>query len=351
MPLNAKLKDRLKLAGKSGKLILNFLKIDRVPDEFAGLTSITELRLRGNRVKELPSWIANCRGLREIDLASNPISKLPDFLGDLPDLQELRLEDTRVRSLPASFAKLKKIQRLWLSPGVAVPSGPRLKAAVQSAREFQEAIDRAKAAEAAPSPAPEPRTIPPRPKQPSLKPVGEVSSWGDPLLVVDAASAREWRGAGPDGKSPEYRRACRAIAKASVTPFSSGAVRGFLWDVQGEGTVYVFRTPEGLMLVRPWMEDGDDEEETAGILAAVPSAKTISAGSQSFLSGGVAFLGSAYDARELPMKVSRKGVNSHGEDSEALLVAAPRGTCRLRCDRVKRPEGQAVRMFLTWGSK
>src|SRR6185369_15405370 len=98
--------------------------------------------LRGNRVKELPSWIANCRALREIDLAANPISTLPDFLADLPELRELRVEDTKVRSLPASFARLREIEQIFLPSGAALPSAPRLKAAVKAAQKLQEEMDR-----------------------------------------------------------------------------------------------------------------------------------------------------------------------------------------------------------------
>ncbi len=184
-------------------------------------------------------------------------------------------------------------------------------------------------------------------KPAALKPIGEVSNWGDPLLISDAAAAKGWKGAGPDGKSTEYRRACKAVSKGSAASFAFGDARGILWDVQGEGTAYVFRVEGGLMLVRPWLGDGDDEAEAAGILAALPPVKAKAAGMHHFSSDVVAVLGSAYDAGRLPIKVSKKGVAAHGDDSEALLVALPRGKYRLQSDRVTRPEGEAIRLFLT----
>ena len=112
--LTAALPDRLRTAKSRGLLILNFLDVDALPEDFAPFTSITELRLRGNKLTTLPPWVGALQSLVELDLAQNPITELPPVVLELKKLVELRVEDTKLRALPDEIGALTKLKRLYL---------------------------------------------------------------------------------------------------------------------------------------------------------------------------------------------------------------------------------------------
>jgi hypothetical protein len=102
-----KIDARIRLASKTGELVLNFQNLKSIPPEFAKLDRIHALRVRGNALSALPDWAAKWTGLREIDVGENPdMASLPKWAGELRQLRHLSIEGTKIRKLPPALAKV-----------------------------------------------------------------------------------------------------------------------------------------------------------------------------------------------------------------------------------------------------
>ena len=87
-------------------------RLRTLPTAIYGMRNLRELDLRGNRIKSLPDSIALLQNLERIVLSRNPIASLPPALALLPNLRELVLWDTRVSELPKEYARLDGILNL-----------------------------------------------------------------------------------------------------------------------------------------------------------------------------------------------------------------------------------------------
>lgn len=178
--------------------------------------------------------------------------------------------------------------------------------------------------------------------------LGIVTSFGDPLLLVDRTAALGWPGVGAgDDFSPEYQRALEALDGDGVA-FAVGGMRGALWDIQGEGAAYVFATGNGLLLVRPWMNDDvvADEAEAAVRLAAVRAKRRPrKIAVVRIASGQLVVMGSATSGEVASEAAATAPWVRLGED-EGILVALPCGDYEVTCDGVESDAGEARRCWL-----
>jgi hypothetical protein len=102
-----KIESTLRLAAKTGQLVLNFQKLDALPPELEKLDDLTELRVRGNKLTTLPDWAAKWTGLREIDVGENPrMTALPKWVAELRGLKFLSIEGTKIDRLPPRLRKI-----------------------------------------------------------------------------------------------------------------------------------------------------------------------------------------------------------------------------------------------------
>lgn len=184
--------------------------------------------------------------------------------------------------------------------------------------------------------------------------VGEVSTFGDPILVCDVDAAGSWHGAGDDGASKDYTALCEEVNDAGDAAIIAidGTHRVAAWDMEGEGTAYVFRTGEAeILIVRPWMDDDevDDEASAASALSKVAAKKPRTIGTLSLGSGGLLLLASARDANAVlggkrpavPSQLREDGDDDG--DGIGVLVDLPPGEYELAHDTVEAKAGSARR--------
>ena len=107
------------LAGIAGSLILDDKGIVSLKaGDFAGLTGLNRITLRGNELTALPAGqFDGLAGLVILFLGENPLTRLtPGIFGGLPELRELYLNDTDLAELPAGlFDDLPLLHTLSIS--------------------------------------------------------------------------------------------------------------------------------------------------------------------------------------------------------------------------------------------
>lgn len=95
---------------KLSKLDLSYCDLTEIPEEFAELTQLKELRLNGNKLKTLPCAFSALQNLRELNLSSNQFEQLPKaafkMVSDNQKKQKyirLQLHDNPIRNLPQNY--------------------------------------------------------------------------------------------------------------------------------------------------------------------------------------------------------------------------------------------------------
>ena len=88
------------------RLRLRHQRLAEVPAEVMAMVNLRELDMRGNRLTRLPDWMGRLTHLQRLEVSRNPLEELPDSLSALTELRELILWDTRVTALPASYAAM-----------------------------------------------------------------------------------------------------------------------------------------------------------------------------------------------------------------------------------------------------
>ncbi len=99
-----------------------------LPEWLSQLVQLRELSIGGEQLEVVPQWIARLPALQELDLSGYPIhvapspaqgqgrlTVLPDFWGDLIHLTDLRVSGNQIRDLPPSLAQLEQLERLNIS--------------------------------------------------------------------------------------------------------------------------------------------------------------------------------------------------------------------------------------------
>lgn len=93
-------------------------QIRAVPSRLANLSALSELVLRGNRIKEfLPSLCtgALASSLKLVDLSQNEIQLLPMAFCNLKNLVHLKLDRNHLHMLPVNIGKLTSLRFLSAS--------------------------------------------------------------------------------------------------------------------------------------------------------------------------------------------------------------------------------------------
>ena len=86
-----------------------------LPDSFRKLSALKELDLGYNKLGAFPESLSNLKALEELNLDSNQLPSLPESIGNLSALKELTLYGNKLKSLPASFNRLASLSYLVLS--------------------------------------------------------------------------------------------------------------------------------------------------------------------------------------------------------------------------------------------
>lgn len=81
-------------------------RLKTVPSVVFKMTNLRELDLRGNRLTSLPDSIAQLRHLEKLEVSRNPLSVLPNEMSQMSQLRELILWDTYMVDFPATFEML-----------------------------------------------------------------------------------------------------------------------------------------------------------------------------------------------------------------------------------------------------
>lgn len=84
-----------------------------LPAELWRLTSLTELNLGFNQLKELPIEVGHLVNLRDLFLHNNEISRIPSQIGRLVHLKILDLTCNKLVNLPGELLKLN-LASLWI---------------------------------------------------------------------------------------------------------------------------------------------------------------------------------------------------------------------------------------------
>ena len=182
--------------------------------------------------------------------------------------------------------------------------------------------------------------------------LGYVSSEGGPLLIADAAIARNWQGATLDNVD-DYQRACEIFdadseVQGEFIPIAES--RGLIWDMGGAGTSDIFlKDSAHLVIVRAWLDDTDDEEKAISDLAHTPLREYKDLGSLEVKTGLVAILwapesGQCIEATDI--SGSAVSIDGTSIDGSGLLVKLERGAYKCLHDEFTGKHGDARRCHL-----
>jgi hypothetical protein len=83
-------------------------KLDDFPLQICELTDLTNLKLKGNNLKEIPPEIVNLESLKQLNLVNNQLTHIPTEIGQLTQLKTLSI--TKGNNIPES--EIQKIQEL-----------------------------------------------------------------------------------------------------------------------------------------------------------------------------------------------------------------------------------------------
>ncbi|KAK1338295.1 hypothetical protein QTO34_001410 [Cnephaeus nilssonii] len=87
-------------------------RLERLPEEISGLTSLTDLVISQNLLETIPDGIGKLKKLSILKVDQNRLTQLPETIGDCESLTELVLTENRLLTLPKSIGKLKKLSNL-----------------------------------------------------------------------------------------------------------------------------------------------------------------------------------------------------------------------------------------------
>ncbi|KAJ9472040.1 Plant intracellular Ras-group-related LRR protein 6 [Diplonema papillatum] len=115
----------LPMLGSLQSIVLLDNQIERLPDKFFRLPSLTNVNASSNKLSCVPDGVGSALNLQALDLSKNPsLQELPSSFGNLHHLSSLNLSDCGLVALPESFGGCSGLQVVDLSRNalVAVPA-------------------------------------------------------------------------------------------------------------------------------------------------------------------------------------------------------------------------------------
>ncbi len=96
-------------------LRINNCEIKVLPKEIGLLNNLHYLYASSNYMETLPETIGDIKSLRLLELNQNNLEKLPESICYLENLEILRLKENKLNALPENIGKLRKLQNLTIS--------------------------------------------------------------------------------------------------------------------------------------------------------------------------------------------------------------------------------------------
>eukprot|EP00948_MAST-09A_sp_MAST-9A-sp1_P000149 g149.t1 len=107
---------RIRKSGLSRMIHFNYMQLHRFPRALLSLKDLTDLSLKGNFIKQLPSEICHLRSLSRFCCSHNQLEALPLTIGLLaPTLQLLDVSNNKLTILPKELSRLHKLVHLDIS--------------------------------------------------------------------------------------------------------------------------------------------------------------------------------------------------------------------------------------------
>jgi hypothetical protein len=297
----------------------------RLPAELGMLSALVELGISGLGLSELPGTLCQLHHLEKLDASRNKLKTLEWLVRALPRLSRVNF----------AANKITRNERSVIDQLLRLP--PAERASAEVAPTTKKAVD--------------------------LALLGKVTGINASVTVVlcDASLATRWIGVGDDEieDATDWDRLHKALfpterpkdwRMSARLPLGEGTALGLaLWD-EGSGFVYVFRTPEGLVLVEgEWSSPKDDL--FLEWVSSPPGARARDAGTMTITTKMMAALDSTEHGRNVVKALKRPPqqgkAKGFGEETKSLLFHMPNGTYRAWVeDKVSQSWGRACRCIV-----
>jgi hypothetical protein len=175
-----------------------------------------------------------------------------------------------------------------------------------------------------------------------------IDSEGGPLLFVDAELGNFWNGV--DGN--DYDRACHFFDSDSSIEGGQISIhngKGILWEMNGAGTAYIFKSPdENFVILRGWFTD-DSDNGAPILMAKEPIVDCVKLGVLNLSSGRLAILSSVENGVCILPNDLKKSGRPSGEmanDSAGYIIKLQNAHFELLHDCVESSLGVARRCHI-----
>jgi Leucine-rich repeat (LRR) protein len=103
-------------AQRTASLTLNFLSLDRIPEQVLCLYHLKELSLQNNRLSQLPPELSALKALYTLDVRWNAIQSITSHtIAHLTNLTHLDMSFNQLTEIPSSIGALVSLVQLKLS--------------------------------------------------------------------------------------------------------------------------------------------------------------------------------------------------------------------------------------------
>jgi hypothetical protein len=183
--------------------------------------------------------------------------------------------------------------------------------------------------------------------------LGEINSEGGPLIIGDLEDLAQWNGIFGDGSDYDQLFDLPYLnGDPGVTAIRMGDADVIVWEIEGAGTSDVFRTSDGLTVVRSWPIDQDGRYINSALselpLTHAQFLSHILVYSETLvISWSVEDIGSFVKPSFIDAAIPLGELSVGGS---ALLVHLSNGRYEVACDKVFSPLGKGRRCRLVKSS-